>query len=101
MIQAIGFALNLTWVHLDALTIRGEPTSTCLTQAVFIQAGDVASAAWACAIAIHTGVIVGLRYKPSTRVIGVTMGAIWSAVVLITIIGPVAIESDALGPFCA
>ncbi|EME80153.1 uncharacterized protein MYCFIDRAFT_99037, partial [Pseudocercospora fijiensis CIRAD86] len=50
LIQATGFVMNLEWLSKNAITVL---TPTCWTQGWFLNAGDVGSAVFTFAMAIH------------------------------------------------
>ena len=91
--------MSLHWVRLDALTVPGSPTALCTAQSVLIQAGDVASALWTLALAVHTNIILGLRRKPSTAALVVTIAFVWVLVAFLAAVGPLGIAHGQIAPF--
>jgi len=63
LIQAFGFMLSLRWLHVDGIMAG---TSACWTQGWFINVGDVGSAAFTLAIAIHlfSDIVLNSRLGP-------------------------------------
>ncbi|KAH8914720.1 hypothetical protein BT69DRAFT_1342378 [Atractiella rhizophila] len=97
LIQSIGFALNFHWVA--QVGYIDETDSTCQTQAVAIEVGDVASALFALAISAHTACILAFRYKPPKWSVWVVIASIWALVITLTVIGPEALERSKDGQF--
>lgn len=95
-LQSIGFGLTWAWVSEGRVI---SASSACTLQAVGIQAGDVASALFTLAIAIHSVGLLAFSYKPPAIVTNFITIGIWCFVVLMTAIGPSAIQNDTLGSF--
>ncbi|KDQ17849.1 hypothetical protein BOTBODRAFT_171563 [Botryobasidium botryosum FD-172 SS1] len=95
LIQAIGSILNLTWV------VRGvvNPGVACTVQAVFKQLGDVGVALSTLVIAVHTFVVLYLKWTPSTSLLLplIVVSLLWLTDVLMIVIS-VAIHPAYYGP---
>ncbi|KAG8958978.1 hypothetical protein FRC03_008564 [Tulasnella sp. 419] len=94
-IQSAGSLMSIEWI-MDAKVRQG---SHCSAQAIFFQIGNVGSALWSLTIAAHTFVLLFLQIRISNAVATIIMGAVWALIGLLVIIGPLAIEKEAKGPF--
>lgn len=112
LLQSIGFALSLEWLTKPPLA--GAPPTSCTTQAVFIQIGDVASALFvrtfiayevaltgsqSLTIALHTAYTVLQGRKPaSIAVFGILVAAVILNLIFV-LVGPMRVESEERGRF--
>ncbi|KAA1473670.1 hypothetical protein DENSPDRAFT_741383, partial [Dentipellis sp. KUC8613] len=94
-IQAIGTLISTQWVVQGAVT----PGTLCSIQGGVKQAGNVGAALWSFMLAVHAFNLIFLRVDVSTLAKWITIVVGWLAVVLVVIIGPLAIENKARGPY--
>ncbi|KAJ7150858.1 hypothetical protein C8R43DRAFT_886991 [Mycena crocata] len=94
-LQAFGTVLNFRWV-----VERGVTNGPfCSAQGGIKQAGNVATALWSLALAMHLFNMLFLRLKSSMVAFWGTIVAGWSIVVFIVLIGPTVIETSERGPY--
>lgn len=97
-VQALGFGLTWTWYHQTSIS---ESAKICLFQGISIEAGDVASALFSLAIAIHTAGFLAFQYRPPNWFLRLLCASIWCFTALMTAIGPLAIARPDKGDFYA
>ena len=83
MHQGVAFLLNAEWLRMDAVVVG---TPICFTQGLFISTGDLASSMFITTIAIHTYYSVVKRYRPSHKVLYITMACVWTFVYAISLL---------------
>jgi len=71
----------------------------CSIQGAIKQASDVGTAIFALIIAVHTFLILFLRWQIRTYVLWLTLVAAWSGIAAIVLAGPTQISSNQRGPF--
>ena len=93
--EALGFLFSLHWVHRDALT---QNTGVCFAQGWLLQIGDPASGLFVFAIAMHTFVVVVLRWKiPHWVFVGCIVG-LWTFCLLLAVIPTARYGKDTYAP---
>jgi len=96
LIQAIGSLNNSRWVRLGAVQLD----QSCTTQAILKQAGDVGTAIWSLAIALHTFSVLALEVELTSKLTSFgTLIAGWSGICAIVICGPAVVNTAQRGPF--
>ncbi|GAA5849074.1 hypothetical protein JCM8547_006435 [Rhodosporidiobolus lusitaniae] len=98
LFQALGFSLNFRWVALRVLPTAQHPDAVCTTQGVLIQAGDLGSAFSSIVICVNLFLILVFSYHPPRKWLFAVIGVEWTAIALMTFIGPVALEREGI-PF--
>jgi len=94
LMQAFSAMLSVRWLNEGAVTMG----SYCTYQGFLKQSADVSMAVWTMMIALHTFLVVFLRWSMPRRSLFIMLGLGWGFVLLIVIIGPAGYKSD-LGPF--
>ncbi|KAJ7484274.1 hypothetical protein FB451DRAFT_1392840 [Mycena latifolia] len=94
-VQAFGTALNLKWAAEGGVT----PGAFCSAQGGIKQAGNVATALWTFVLALHLFNLLFLRLRTPDVGFWCTIAGGWAAVVFIVVIGPIAIQTPAKGPY--
>ncbi|KAG8783630.1 hypothetical protein FRC15_004810 [Serendipita sp. 397] len=91
----LGFSLSLYWA------IRGRITfgTFCTIQAALKQFGNVATALWVLAIAIHTFVIVFLQLRVAKWVGWTGFAIVWILSAAVVIAGPLIYTTKEMGPW--
>ncbi|KAI0930549.1 hypothetical protein AcV5_007233 [Taiwanofungus camphoratus] len=84
LIQAMGSIMNARWYVEMAVTY--EPF--CTAQGIVKQVADVSTSIWSLIIALHTFLIIFLRWNMRQYVLFATLVAGWGLVGIILIIGP-------------
>lgn len=87
LIQALSFVISFHWHSVRPV---GSNHQLCVAQGVMIHLGDVASAFFVLAIALHTWYQVGLGRKLDDQSFNAVILTIWVASVLLTVIAPAA-----------
>jgi len=95
LVQSIGTILNIRWVVLG----RASPGTLCSLQGGVKQAGNVGTAVWSFALALHAFCLLFLRTRLTTRSKWITLASGWTFVIFVVTIGPLAIQKKALGPY--
>ncbi|KAI2621145.1 G protein-coupled glucose receptor regulating Gpa2-domain-containing protein [Hypoxylon sp. NC1633] len=85
-IQSIGFLISLYWAAQRQII---GPSRTCFAQGWLIQLGDVASALFVLAMAVHTTHQVIFFKRPSYRVAIFCILGIWGLAILLTALAPI------------
>lgn len=88
--QSIAFALNSTWINRNAILVD---TKTCWAQGFFVSTGDLSSSLFITLIAIHTFFSVVKGYRPSQRLLYLSIGLVWLFVYFISTL-PIAITHN-------
>lgn len=91
----IGFMLSIVWAVQDEINFG----PFCTLQAVLKQFGNVATALWVLAIAVHTFVAVFLEMKVSNLVFYIVFCAVWLLSGCIVAVGPLFYTTERLGPW--
>ncbi|PVG04832.1 hypothetical protein CPB86DRAFT_18849 [Serendipita vermifera] len=94
-IQGITGIIQLVWAS------RGRVTDgpLCTAQAAMLLFGDNGTAFWNVVISIHTFWTVVLGKRMSTVAVAFLIATGWTLCVILTVIGPLAIQTPAKGPF--
>jgi hypothetical protein len=95
-IQAFGFGTSWIWYARGTIS---DKSGACVVQALAIEAGDVASALFSLFIALHTAAFLAGSWKPPALALNLVCTGAWVFTVLITAMGPLAVEKEATGPF--
>jgi hypothetical protein len=82
--QATAFIVSFFWISKDAIL---APTSACLGQGFLLHLGDVASAFFVLAIALHTYYTVVLSRRVPYRIFGGMVIMVWLIVIFLTALG--------------
>ena len=88
--QAAGFLISFHWIAEDAIL---APTSACTTQGFLLHLGDISSAFFVLAIAIHTYWTAVMSRRVPHRIFGCILVMIWLVAIFLTVIG-LAIHKD-------
>lgn len=83
-LQASSFLVSFYWVAKDAIL---APTPGCTSQGILIHLGDVASAFFVLAIALHTYWTAVMSRRMPYRTFGIIVICLWVVAILFTIIG--------------
>ena len=83
--QSIAFSISFHWLRIGKIL---APTAPCWIQGWFLHIGDVASGLFVLAIAVHTWLGVTKGYKLPYNWFVVSIVAIWSFALLLTLLGP-------------
>ncbi|KAH9839442.1 uncharacterized protein C8Q71DRAFT_722360 [Rhodofomes roseus] len=94
LMQAFSAMLSVRWLNAGAVTLG----QYCTYQGFLKQSADVSMAVWTLMIALHTFLVVFLRWSMRRRSLFVMLGIGWGFILLIVIIGPAGYKSN-LGPF--
>ncbi|KZT10984.1 uncharacterized protein LAESUDRAFT_755612 [Laetiporus sulphureus 93-53] len=94
LLQAFGSILNMRWVA-NGEIIAGH---YCTFQGFIKQSADVSTAIWSFLIALHTFLVVFLRWNMPRRSLYAMFFGGWGFVLLIIIIGPASYRKE-WGPF--
>jgi hypothetical protein len=84
LFQATAFIVSFFWISKDAIL---APTSACQAQGFLLHLGDVASAFFVLAIAIHTYYTVVLSRRVPYRIFGGMVIMVWLIVIFLTVLG--------------
>lgn len=98
--QAIGFSLNAEWVRNDSI-IAGTPT--CWTQGWFLNAGDVGSALFTFAMAVHLFADIVFDWRLGYTPFIMSIIALWTFNYFLASIGIIMHPGDfymRAGPWC-
>lgn len=98
--QAIGFSLNVEWVRNNSITAS---TPTCWTQGWFLNAGDVGSAIFTFAMAIHLFADIVFDWRLGDTPFLVTIISLWTFNYFLATIGIIMHPGDfymRAGPWC-
>jgi len=82
--QATSFLVSFYWIGIDGIL---APTAACTTQGFLLHLGDVASAFFVLAIAIHTYITAGRRIRIEYWKFTVAIGVIWLLALFLTVLG--------------
>jgi len=95
LLQSIGTLINLRWV----LNGGVSPGMLCSAQGGIKQAGNVGTAVWSFALALHAFRLLFLRSRVARRIgwLALTLG--WFFVAFIVSIGPLALQRVDRGPY--
>ncbi|KAG9035189.1 hypothetical protein FRB95_011923 [Tulasnella sp. JGI-2019a] len=93
--QSIGSIISLEWIVHDYVYAG----NACSAQAIFYQFGNVGSALWSLAIAVHTFALLFLRCDVSGMACLVTFVGVWLLTGSIVAIGPAIVQNETNGPF--
>ncbi|KAI0264745.1 hypothetical protein BC834DRAFT_882401 [Gloeopeniophorella convolvens] len=95
VLQAAGTLLNARWV-LDGGVTSG---ALCSVQGAIKQAGNVGTAVWSFALALHAFRLLFLRAHVSRRGKWLTLALGWAFVALVVGLGPLALQHKDRGPY--
>jgi hypothetical protein len=90
LMQAASFLISFYWIAIDGIL---APTPACQGQGFLLHLGDVASAFFVLAIALHTYYTVVLSRRIPYRIFGGMVIMVWLIVIFLTVLG-VAIHKD-------
>lgn len=95
LLQSIGTLINLRWVLDDGVS-SGR---LCSAQGGIKQAGNVGTAVWSFALALHAFRLLFLRTRVARRIkwFALTLG--WFLIVIVVSIGPLALQRKDRGPY--
>lgn len=82
--QASAFVISFYWFAKDAIL---APTATCATQGFLLHFGDVASAFFILAIAVHTFITAVRGIRVSYFTFNIAIWLIWISTLFLTILG--------------
>jgi hypothetical protein len=88
--QAAAFLISFYWIAKDAIL---APTSACTAQGFLLHLGDVSSAFFVLAIAIHTYWTAVMSRRVPYRIFGCILVILWLGVIFLTVLG-LAIHKD-------
>lgn len=97
LIQGLSGMFQLVW----AANKQIDAGPLCTAQAAMIMFGDLGTAFWNAVVAIHTFWTVVLGKRMSTIAVALLIATGWTLCVVLTIIGPIAIQNETAGPFYA
>ncbi|KAI0305120.1 hypothetical protein B0F90DRAFT_1815372 [Multifurca ochricompacta] len=95
LLQAIGTTLNTQWVFQGGVSSG----TLCSVQGGIKHAGNVGTAVWSFALALHAFCLLFLRSRLSKHSKWFAFGFGWTFISFIVMIGPLAIQKKALGPY--
>jgi len=95
LLQAIGSIMNQKWVTNQAVYV-GE---FCTIQGGIKQASDIGLAIFTFIIAVHTFLILFLRWHIRRYALWLTLTAAWTGIAAIVLSGPALISNNRHGPF--
>jgi hypothetical protein len=84
LFQALAFVISFFWLSKDAIL---APTAACRAQGLMLHLGDVASAFFVLAIALHTYYTVVLSRRVPYRIFGGMVIMVWLIVIFLTVLG--------------
>ncbi|KAG8835718.1 hypothetical protein FRC17_001509, partial [Serendipita sp. 399] len=90
----LGFSLSLYWAIRRRITFG----TFCTLQAALKQFGNVATALWVLAIAIHTFVVVFLQLRVAKWVGWMGFGIVWTLSAAVVVAGPLIYTTEEMGP---
>ncbi|EJD44261.1 hypothetical protein AURDEDRAFT_114352, partial [Auricularia subglabra TFB-10046 SS5] len=94
-VQSISGMIQIRW----AAHSRIDDGPTCTAQAVTLLAGDLGTCLWNAIVALHTFTTIVLRRSVPKSVVILLVVTGWTAVIIASIIGPLAIHNSTNGPF--
>jgi len=94
-IQGIGFAINFIWAQKGVI----EEGSACTTQGAFDQIGNIGAAFWSLLIGFQTFCLLFLQIRPHRFIEYCATGVVWSAVIILPLLGPYVIQEADKGLF--
>ncbi|KAG9098690.1 hypothetical protein FRC06_006076, partial [Ceratobasidium sp. 370] len=89
MVQGAAFSINFKW----AVNGSMHHSAACIAQGAISQVGDLGAAIWSLAIAYHTFSLLFLFKKPPVWVTRIILGAGWTVILVLPIVGPHAIQN--------
>ncbi|KAG8690418.1 hypothetical protein FRC09_011993, partial [Ceratobasidium sp. 395] len=89
LIQGAAFAINFKWAIDGGL----HHSAACTAQGVVSQIGDLGGALWSLAIAYYTFSLLFLMKKPSVWLTRFLLGAGWTLIFVLPILGPAVIQN--------
>ncbi|KAM0719449.1 hypothetical protein Q7P37_005354 [Cladosporium fusiforme] len=84
LLQAASFLVSFYWVAKDAIL---APTPGCSAQGFILHLGDISSAFFVLAIALHTYWTAVMSRRIPYRIFGITIICLWLAAIFLTVIG--------------
>ncbi|CCA75167.1 hypothetical protein PIIN_09151 [Serendipita indica DSM 11827] len=94
-VQGISGMFQLVWASHRAVTMN----KLCTAQASMLLFGDTGTAFWNAVVAIHTFWTVVLGKRMSTVAVALIIATGWTFCLILTVIGPLAIQTPERGPF--
>jgi len=91
----VGFMLSIVWAVEGKITFG----MSCSVQAALKQFGNVATALWVLALAVHTFVVVFLQLRVPDWVFAIIIGLVWILSAAITVAGPLFFTTEEMGPW--
>jgi hypothetical protein len=82
--QGTAFLVSFFWISKDAIL---APTSACQAQGFLLHLGDVASAFFVLAIALHTYYTAVMSRRVPYRIFGAMVIMVWLIVIFLTVVG--------------
>jgi hypothetical protein len=82
--QASSFLISFYWIAIDGIL---APTAACTTQGSLLHFGDVASAFFVLAIALHTYITAARGIRVEYWVFTAAIGVIWLLALFLTVLG--------------
>lgn len=95
MLQSVGTLINLRWV----LNGSVSPGKLCSVQGGIKQAGNVGTAVWSFALALHAFRLLFLRTRVARRIKWLALTVGWLFITFIVSIGPLALQRKDRGPY--
>ncbi|KAI9444252.1 hypothetical protein H4582DRAFT_1807503 [Lactarius indigo] len=95
MLQSIGTLINWKWV----LNGGVSPGKLCGVQGGIKQAGNVGTAVWSFALALHAFRLLFLRTRVARRIKWLALAVGWFFIIIIVSIGPLALQRKDKGPY--
>lgn len=84
LLQSTAFIISFYWISKDAIL---APTQACTAQGFLLHFGDVASAFFVLAIAMHTYTTAALGRRIQYSFFAICIGVVWALALLLTILG--------------
>jgi hypothetical protein len=84
LFQAASFLISFYWIAIDGIL---APNAACTSQGFLLHLGDVASAFFVLAIALHTYYTVVLSRRIPYRIFGGMVIMVWLIVIFLTVLG--------------
>jgi len=95
ILQSIGTLMNSKWLQSNGVILGGF----CSAQGAIKNVGNLGISLWTLVLAIHTFVILFLRWNPRDWALYATLIGVWLLIGFIAMIGPAAIQKVDKGPY--
>jgi FtsH-binding integral membrane protein len=96
VLSSVGYTMSLKWAHTGAV----RTGRYCTAQAAIKQLGNLSSALWAIAIALHVFITIFWERKCRRFVAPTVVVVVWVLIFfMVVIISPVGIAKDKMGPW--